>query len=69
MKLDNDKSECEKFAKSFKELNNYLSTTKVQRFRWSENRYKFETDNSIDVIITEVIYKKLALRYKELTKE
>jgi len=55
-KLPEDVSERGKFAKLFKELNNYMEAAKIQGFKWSQPTYEFDENT----------YLILALRYKEL---
>lgn len=73
-RLPDDNSERGKFAKLFKELNNYLEASKIQGFKWSQLKYEFSQGKgkkklTIDMNFDENIYLILALRYKELFKE
>ncbi len=68
-KLPADLSECAKFAKLFKELNEYLDAARIQGFNWKNLTYNFGTGKSkttVTVKFDETTYKILALRYKEL---
>lgn len=64
--------ERKKFADLFKAFNDYLEAAKVQGFTWKKLLYDNFTDPQtggkyqVKVILTEVIYKVLAQRYKEL---
>lgn len=60
-----------KFARLFKDLNEYLEAAKIQGLRWDQSKYEFSvegTDKKYDVTmgLDETVYKVLALRYKEL---
>jgi type I restriction enzyme R subunit len=73
-KVPDTKAERGKFAKLFKEFNNYLEAAKVQGFKWSKTEYEFHNDlQKSKVIITmqfdETVYLTLVLRYKELFTE
>ncbi len=73
-RLPDDNSERGKFAKLFKELNNYLEASKIQGFKWSQLKYEFSQGKgkkklTIDMNFDENAYLVLALRYKELFKE
>ena len=68
-KLPEDKSECGKFAKQFKELNEYLEAAKIQGFKWSKLKYDFgkgKQKTTVEMLFDENTYLILALRYKEL---
>lgn len=70
-KLPDDNSERGKFAKLFKELNNYLEAAKIQGFNWNKSKYEFSNGKGkaksvIEMKFDENIYLILALRYKEL---
>lgn len=68
-KLPADLSECARFAKLFKELNQYLEAARIQGFNWKNLTYNFGTGKSkttVTVKFDETRYKILALRYKEL---
>lgn len=68
-KLPDDLSERGKFAKLFKEFNNYLEAAKIQGFNWNESKYAFGKGKDkavIDMALDENTYLILALRYKEL---
>lgn len=66
-KLPDGNAERGRFAKLFKQLNNYLEAAKIQGFTWDKSSYK-ETgwDERIDLRFDETVYLILALRYKEL---
>lgn len=66
-KLPDGNAERGRFAKLFKQLNNYLEAAKIQGFTWDKLSYK-ETgwDERIDLRFDETVYLILALRYKEL---
>lgn len=60
-----------KFADLFKTFNEYLEAAKVQGFVWKKLTYEFEDANSgekfqVQVVLSEVTYKVLVQRYKEL---
>ena len=70
-----DKSACGKFAKLFREFNEYLEAAKIQGFTWEQQEYVFhekpETKkisvmSAVTVALDENTYLVLALRYKEL---
>lgn len=70
-KLPDDLSECGKFAKLFKELNEYLEAAKIQGFKWSILRYEFSNGRGKQKSVLEMNFDEntflvLALRYKEL---
>ncbi|MBI9056977.1 MAG: type I restriction endonuclease subunit R [Labilibaculum sp.] len=69
--LPDDNTERGRFAKLFKQLNNYLEAAKIQGFHWEVLQYKFSKGRGkaktiIDLKFDESIYLILALRYKEL---
>lgn len=66
-KLPDGNAERGRFAKLFKQLNNYLEAAKIQGFTWDKLSYK-ETgwDERIDLRFDETVYLILALRYREL---
>lgn len=66
-KLPDGNAERGRFAKLFKQLNNYLEAAKIQGFTWDKLSYK-ETGwvERIDLRFDETVYLILALRYKEL---
>jgi type I restriction enzyme R subunit len=67
--LPDDLSERGRFAKLFKELNDYLEAAKIQGFKWSQLKYDFGKEKPKSVIemkFDENTYLVLALRYKEL---
>lgn len=68
-KLPDDLSERGRFARLFKEFNNYLEAAKIQGFIWNKLSYDFgkgKNKVSIELQLDESIYLILALRYKEL---
>ena len=67
-KLPEDIDSCKKFAKDFKEFNDFLEAAKIQGFKWNISSYHDDTTGeNIDVAIDEKTYLILVLRYKELT--
>ena len=67
-KLPVDIDACKKFAKDFKEFNDFLEAAKIQGFKWNISFYQDDTTGeNIDVAIDEKTYLILVLRYKELT--
>ena len=73
-KLPQDRSVCAKFAKLFRELNDYMEAARVQGFTWNQSVYHCPddaTDETIDVemLFDESAYLILAQRYKELSAE
>jgi type I restriction enzyme R subunit len=69
-KLPDDLSERGKFAKLFKEFNEYLEAAKIQGFKWNRSQYIFgkgKNQTAIVVPFSEDQYLVLALRYKELS--
>ena len=72
--LPNDITERRKFAKLFKELNEYLEAAKVQGFAWEKLTYEFPKTEAyeartVTLLFDETTYRILALRYKELFTE
>jgi type I restriction enzyme, R subunit len=68
-KLPDDFSERGRFAKLFKEFNNYLEAAKIQGFNWNKLKYEFGKGKDkvvIEMALDENTYLILALRYKEL---
>ncbi len=68
-KLPEDHAERGRFAKLFKQFNDYLEAAKIQGFRWSKLSYDIKTDAGVITIrlhLDETTYLILALRYKEL---
>lgn len=69
-KLPSDNAEKGKFAKLFKEFNEYLEAAKIQSFVWEKLEYTFtnedETQTKVKLVLDESTYLILALRYKEL---
>ena len=71
MHLPEDETACRKFAKLFKEFNEYLEAARVQGFIWEKREYFFQdeetqTQRIVQVIPDERQYLTLAQRYKEL---
>ena len=71
-RLPADKESKAKFAKLFKELNQYLDAAKVQGFFWEKADYEFQDPkdknkkNVITMAFDEQLYMVLVQRYKEL---
>jgi len=70
-KLPDDNSERGKFAKFFKEFNDYLEASKIQGFKWKHSKYEFsnakgKSKSVIEMKFDEKTYQVLALRYQEL---
>ncbi len=68
--LPTDISERGKFAKLFKEFNDYLEAAKIQGFKWKQLKYFFgkgKGKSEIELKFDEKKYLILALRYKELS--
>lgn len=68
-KLPKEDAERARFAKLFKEFNDYLEAAKIQGFQWDKLVYEFKNDDEkkkIRLLLDENTYLILALRYKEL---
>lgn len=66
-KLPKDTTVCRKFAKLFKEFNDYLEAAKIQGFKWEQSSYlNVDTGEIIKMAVDEKSYLILVLRYKEL---
>jgi len=68
-KLPEDLSERGRFAKLFKELNDYLEAARIQGFIWSQLKYPFgkgKQKTVIEMKFDKNTYLIMALRYKEL---
>lgn len=70
-RLPEEMTAKKKFAKLFKQFNDYLEAANVQGFTWDKLSYEFTNDEIgdtyvINVALDEKTYKTLALRYKEL---
>jgi type I restriction enzyme R subunit len=70
-KNPNDDTACGKFAKLFRDLNDYLEAAKIQGFQWEQHEYEFgQKPGAKKTVVTmtfdENTYLILALRYKEL---
>lgn len=73
-KLPEENAVCGKFAKLFKQFNEYLEAAKVQGFVWERLCYDFADEGTgelrkMSVDLDEMTYKVLIARYKELFKE
>ncbi len=69
-KLPDDLSERAEFAKLFKQFNETLEASKIQRFKWSQLEYEFKEPKPKRVVklsLDENIYLILVQRYKELS--
>lgn len=67
-KLPSDVEVCRKFAKDFREFNEYLEAAKIQGFAWDKKAYEnADTGEVTEVEIDEETYLALVLRYKELS--
>lgn len=64
-KLPSERVECAKFAKLFKEFNDYLEAAKIQGFKWNKLSYRFERE-FVEVKFDETVYLILLQRYKDL---
>lgn len=69
-KLPSDNTEKGKFAKLFKEFNEYLEAAKIQGFVWGKTEYTFTDEDGaqtkVKLVLNVNTYLILALRYKEL---
>lgn len=66
-RLPKETAVCRKFAKLFKEFNDYLEAAKIQGFKWEKTTYlNVETGEVIEMTVDEKNYLVLVLRYKEL---
>lgn len=66
-RLPKETAVCRKFAKLFKEFNDYLEAAKIQGFKWEQTTYlNVETGEVINMTVDEKNYLVLVLRYKEL---
>ena len=69
-KLPKEDAERARFAKLFKEFNDYLEAAKIQSFQWGKLDYEFKNDDGkktkVCLLLDENTYLILALRYKEL---
>ena len=73
-KLPQDRSVCAKFAKLFRELNDYMEAARVQGFTWNQSVYHCPDDAADETIDVEMLFDEsayliLAQRYKELSAE
>ena len=68
-RLPDDVAVSRKFAKQFKEFNDYLEAAKKQGFKWGKSSYLNEENGEIiEMAFDEKTYLVLVLRYKELFK-
>lgn len=68
-RLPDDVAVSRKFAKQFKEFNDYLEAAKIQGFKWGKSSYLNEENGEIiEMAFDEKTYLVLVLRYKELFK-
>lgn len=68
-KVPLDLSERGRFAKLFKEFNDYLEAAKIQGFKWGKLKYEFgkgRDKSVIEMLFDQTNYLILVLRYKEL---
>jgi type I restriction enzyme R subunit len=70
-KLPNSMPERKQFARLFREFNEYLEAAKVQGFTWNQLEYTFVKEETgevrtIGLLLDELTYLILVLRYKEL---
>ena len=66
-RLPKETAACRKFAKLFKEFNDYLEAAKIQGFKWEQTTYlNADTGEVIEMTVDEKNYLVLVLRYKEL---
>ena len=71
-KLPEDPSECAKFAKAFRNFNEYLAAAKIQGFKWEQKEYIFnhgqgKPKTMVTMKLDEQTYLTLLMRYKELS--
>ena len=70
--LPEEPTEKARFAKLFKQFNNYLEAAQVQGFTWERLEYEFKTEagkHSVKMHFDETAYLVLAMRYKELFRD
>lgn len=70
--LPEEPTEKARFAKLFKQFNDYLEAAQVQGFTWGQLEYEFKTEagrHSIKMHFDETAYLVLAMRYKELFRD
>lgn len=71
-KLPEEPSECAKFAKAFRNFNEYLAAAKIQGFKWEQKEYVFNQGSgkpktTVTMKLDEPTYITLLMRYKELS--
>lgn len=70
--LPEEPTEKARFAKLFKQFNDYLESAQVQGFTWGQLEYEFKTEagkHSVKMHFDETAYLVLAMRYKELFRD
>lgn len=70
--LPEEPTEKARFAKLFKQFNDYLEAAQVQGFTWGQSEYEFKTESgkhSVKMHFDEAAYLVLAMRYKELFRD
>lgn len=70
--LPEEPTEKARFAKLFKQFNDYLEAAQVQGFTWGQSEYEFKTESgkhSVKMHFDETAYLVLAMRYKELFRD
>lgn len=69
-RLPKDKTEKARFARLFREFNDYLEAAFIQGFSWKQMKYSFRHSKNLKITVDahcdETHYLILALRYKEL---
>jgi len=69
-KLPKEDAERARFAKLFKMFNDHLEAAKIQGFQWNKLEYSFKhegkSSKKVRLLLDEITYLILALRYKEL---
>lgn len=65
-KLPEEPASIAKFAKLFRDFNEYLEASEIQGFIWDKLTYQSKDKKSITLVCDEQTYLILALRYKEL---
>ncbi len=70
--LPEEPTEKARFAKLFKQFNDYLEAAQVQGFTWERLEYEFKTETGkhrVKMRFDETAYLVLAMRYKELFRD
>lgn len=70
--LPKEPTEKARFAKLFKQFNDYLEAAQVQGFTWGQSEYEFKTESgkhSVKMHFDETAYLVLAMRCKELFRD